>query len=166
MSSESLQKAYFPKCWTFVFYILKWVIFGIIPHIILVTLCRRGFSTIASLLVTGKHRFSSLRCISLWWRRASLAQCTIVCKCCADPQYVLFDICGIPAKFYPDYPYRWETDWWEEDKAQGWYSIKTNVPRNLDIPVEPIRRSEILSDKYIWRTKWQHIVLGLNSFLL
>lgn len=37
-------------------------------------------------------------------------------------------------------------------------------PRNSDIPVEPIRRSEILYDRWIWRRKWQLIVLGLNCF--
>lgn len=62
-------------------------------------------------LLTGKHRLS-LRCISLWWQGASAAQCTIVYERCADPRYVLFDICGIPAEFYPDYAYQWETDWW------------------------------------------------------
>lgn len=37
-------------------------------------------------------------------------------------------------------------------------------PRSSDIPVEPIRRSEILYDRSIWRRKWQLIVLGLNCF--
>lgn len=95
------------------------------------------------------HISLSPRYISPQWRRASSTQCAIVYEYCADPQHVLFDICGIPAKFSPDYPYHWETDWWEVDIAPTriWAGhrivTKTYVPHGSHIPVEPITRSEI-----------------------
>lgn len=130
------------------------------------------FTTIVTVLETGKHRFVLLRCISLRWRRGHLAQWTIVYYCSAAPQYVLFHIRGIPAKFYPVYPYHRETDWWKEDKtrtrlwARHMAALKTNAPYSSDISVEPIRRSQILHCKWIWTTKWTHIVQGFNSLLL
>lgn len=60
----------------------------------------------------------------------------------------------------------------EEDKAltSFWNShrtvSRTNVPHNSDIPLEPIRRSEILYDKWIWRPNGSILSWVLNTFLL